>query len=166
MVGITELINFKKEVDKRFKRSLITEWKFPRAESTSSEREIPTTNDHAQTSTNGSNTGRNQAMIDRWKTIDNYYQKKMQYKANKVKLPLPSQSIQNGRSAQTETDFDSNMTKSQTQSIPKIRKGSSREKKYSYNKVPQLRETKIKDFYNMPEHKNVESSRNHAQKIK
>ena len=161
-----ELINFKKEVAKRFKRSQITEWKFPRLESTSSERDIHTTNDHAQTSTNGSNTGRSQAMMDRWKTIDNYYQKKMQYKANKVKLPLASQSIQNGRSAQTESDFETNMSKAQTQSIPKIRKISNRDKKFSYAKVPQLRETKIKDFYNISDNKNVESSRNNAQKIK
>jgi hypothetical protein len=104
-------------------------------------------------------------MMDRWKTIDNYYQKKMMYKANKTQIPILSQGTQNGKIVTSEHEFESKSYNSQSQ-VPKMRKPSNREKKYSYNKVPQLRENKIKDFYSGHDHKNVESSRNYTKKLK
>lgn len=52
-----ELRNFKVEVVKRFNKSKITEYKFPRKLSTEEGSE------------------KNKLLFEQWKTIDNYYQK-------------------------------------------------------------------------------------------
>ena len=68
-----ELYNFKIEVEKRFHKSLITEYKFPRKFSTSGDDNIPSSNNKSIHTEKLSE--KNKLMIDRWKTIDNYYQK-------------------------------------------------------------------------------------------
>lgn len=66
-----ELINFKIEVEKRFSKSLITQFKFPRK----STKEESGTSPHNKSMNTDNFKEKNKTMLDRWKTIDNYYQK-------------------------------------------------------------------------------------------
>ena len=67
-----ELYNFKIEIEKRFRKSLITEFKFPRKLNTSVDEKLKFYN---KSMNNENSSEKNKLMIDRWKTIDNYYQK-------------------------------------------------------------------------------------------
>lgn len=65
---------------KRFEKSEITGYKFPKKLSDSTNEETKS----SELSSNKNNVSdKNQIMLNQWKTIDNYYQKKMLYKINK-----------------------------------------------------------------------------------
>lgn len=103
-------------------------------------------------------------MLDKWKTIDNYYQKKKLYKVNKAQNAIPSQGnaakkmlIDNGVE---NVAFDASFA-------PKINNSSTKARKPEALKIEscKLREHQMQEFYH-GNNKSVESSRNHAQKIK
>ena len=159
-----ELANFKIEVAKRFSKSEITGFKFPRDKNLMLDTDDTETSNHFKSTTNPNNFDK--SMVDKWRTIDNYYQKKMMYKANKTQLNIPSQGnvankkifIENGIEAK---DYE-------TQVAPKIQNASTKAKipeslKFDTSK---LRETNFHDIYGNKNNKSVESSRNHVQKQK
>ena len=137
-----ELINFKSEVAKRFNRSLITEWTFPRKQSEDSNVEWQSKETNSREnldgfslikrndqtiSTKSNSKVANKSMADRWKTIDSYYQKKIAYKQNKNTSNNNSQAVQNGKQRQSENGLDLTLVQSKVKAT-KIRNNSSRSK--------------------------------------
>jgi len=76
---------------------------------------------------------------------------------------IPSQGPEASKRITIETGLEVNSNK--TQQIPKISTSTSKSKMYSLINSNQLRENKIKDFYEIPEGKNAESSRNYTKKV-
>ena len=84
-----ELANFKFEVAKRFKKSKITEYKFPFK--INSESEGSCWVDSHRNKIIKKTGPKEIKMLEQWNTIDNYYKKKRIYKRNKAQDQTPSQ---------------------------------------------------------------------------
>ena len=155
-----ELANFKVEVAKRFERSQITEFKFPRKLSIFTENEVMKDNLMVGFPTQSSN--KDQQMMEQWKTIDNYYQKKILHKSNKSQNQYPSQgNVRNNMFI----EHDIKSGDYETHLAPKIHNASTKAKipdKLKFD-TSKLRET---NFHEINEPKIIESSRNNVQKIR
>lgn len=155
-----ELANFKIEVAKRFERSQITEFKFPRKLKISTE-----DNDIKGNLTIGFPTHSStkvQKMAEQWKTIDNYYQKKILHKSNKSHNDYPFQAnVRNNMFIDHETkpkDYETHLA-------PKMQNSSTKAKIYNKIKFDTLK-LRENNFQEVNEQKVIESSRNNVQKIK
>jgi hypothetical protein len=151
-----ELANFKVEVVKRHENSKITKFKFPRKLNISNDE----MKDHLAIGFTDQSPTKDQKLIDQWKTIDNYYQKKILYKSNKSHNPYPPQENNVRKKMQIDQDF-----KDKDYEIhlvaPIIQNSSTKAKipdKFKFD-TTKLREN---NFEEKKEPKTIETSRNNA----
>jgi len=105
-------------------------------------------------------------MVSQWKTIDNYYQKKLTYKINKLHNPIPSQGNIVGKKIFIENGVDG--SDYDTHIISKTQNVSTKGRRLDVSTIDQhrLRETKMNEIYATKNNRSIESSRNRPQKIK
>ena len=155
-----ELANFKVEVVKRHNNSEITNFKFPRKLNISNDE----MKDHLAIGFIDHSATKNQKLIDQWKTIDNYYQKKILYKSNKSHNPYPPQGNNVRKKMQIDQDFkDKDKDKDYEIHLvsPMIQNSSTKTKipdKFKFDST-KLREN---NFQEKNEPKTIETSRNNA----